>query len=149
MPVLYLTEDPAASLFETRVVVGTYLPWQPGVPNLLAKAQAVVPVTVGLSGVIDLCDPSQLELLHTTVQELTGDWLGYQYRPHSTPYPPPAPTQLLGAALFRMPRVEGILTYSAKAPDRRNLVVFPTKLRPGSSLAVVDPATGDVLLSLP
>jgi RES domain-containing protein len=149
IPILYLTEDPAVSLFETRVLAGTYLPWQPAAPNLLAKAQAVVPITVQLASVIDLCDPSQIGLLHTSVQELSGDWLGYQYRPYSTPYPPPAPTQLLGAALFRLPRVEGVLTYSAHAPTRRNLVVFPTKLRPGSSVAVVDPASGDVLLSLP
>lgn len=41
------------------------------------------------------------------------------------------------------------MTYSAKAPTRRNLVVFPTKLRPGSSVTVTDPATGRELLRLP
>jgi hypothetical protein len=39
--------------------------------------------------------------------------------------------------------IEGWLTYSAKVPTRRNLILFPDKLRKGQSfLRFSDPASG-------
>jgi hypothetical protein len=148
LPLLYVAEHPEAALLEVRVLLS---PGRAGgaVPNPVAGAVTLVPVRVQLAGVVDLCDEAQLRLLDTSIQELTGDWEGYSLRPHRGPHPPLVPTQRLGAALFRTPRVEGFLTYSARSPTRRNLVIFPTKLRPGSRVEVTDPSTGRVLSRLP
>lgn len=144
-PILYFTEDPHVALTEVRAIFLTGTPHLPVVPNPATGPRTVFAVHVELRGIVDLCDPTQLQLLDTSVQELTGDWQGYALR---TPLRP-APTQQLGAALFATPRVEGFLTYSARQPTRRSLAVFPTKLRPGSSIAVSDPATGQVQMRLP
>jgi RES domain-containing protein len=148
-PVLYLTEDPQTALYEVEAMLGSTLPGQAAVANPQAGAWVVVPVRVQLHSVADLCDETQLRLLDTSVQELTGDWRGYQFRPHNPTRPPVAPTQRLGTALARLRGLEGFLTYSARASVRRNLVLFPTKLRPRSRVELIDPATGQVSLRLP
>lgn len=144
-PVLYLTEDPQVALAEVRVIHLTGVPARPVIPNPAAGPRTVFPVHVRLTEVVDLCGPTELGRLDTSVQELTGDWVGYALRSPARP----APTQELGAALFATARVEAFLTYSARESTRRNLVVFPTKLRPGSAVEVVDPDSEEVLLSLP
>jgi hypothetical protein len=146
-PVVYLGEDQIVTLFEVAALLGSPLPGQPFVPNP-ANPWTIVNVAVQLSRVVDLCQGSQRRVVRTSVQELTGDWRGYALRNPAPVLTPPywtkIPTQKLGAALFRVPGVEGFVTYSAKIPTRKHLVVFPTKLRPGSSITFTDPASGRV-----
>jgi hypothetical protein len=88
----------------------------------------------------------QRRLIETTVQELTGDWQGYAFRETheelTAPYWTNIPTQRLGRALHQVRGLEGFLTYSAPVPIRRNLIVFPRKLRPGSLVRFENPVTG-------
>jgi hypothetical protein len=107
----------------------------------------IVNVDVSLQYIVDLTDVSQQRLVRTNAQELTGDWRAYSYRQPSSSVPRPvgvAPTQMLGQALFNSPSLEGFLVMSAKLPDHRNLIVFPQKLAPGSTLRFVNPLTNDI-----
>jgi hypothetical protein len=95
--------------------------------------------------VADLTDVAIHQQLATTAQELTGDWRGYLIRSAVMSVSQPtglAPTQSLGFALHVVPGLEGFRAISAKVPTRVNLVVFPDKLLPGSSVRFHDPATG-------
>jgi hypothetical protein len=91
---------------------------------------------------------TEQQLIDMTVQELTGDWRGYQFRLHAPSYIQhvglPAPTQRLGEALFRVrPHIEGFLTASAKVPTRSNVVVFLDNLyQTVVSSTSTTPATG-------
>ena len=146
-PVVYLGEDKIVTLFEVAAVLGSPLPGQAFVPNP-ANPWTIINVAVRLSRIVDLTQPSQRRLIGTSVQELTGDWRGYALRNFHPTLKPPywtnVPTQRLGAALFATAGVEGFLTYSAKVPTRRNLVIFPTKLRTGSVVRFTDPSNGRV-----
>lgn len=141
--VLYLTEDPVTSLFEVRAVYGSPLPDRTYVPNPTpGQGWTIVSVEVTLHAVADLTDATQTELLDTTVQELTGDWIGYIHRhPRPAPVPPyytPVPTQQVGSALYATGVYEGLISYSSMNPTRRNLIVFPANLQPGSVLEHAD-----------
>jgi hypothetical protein len=93
-------------------------------------------VQVTLSKLVDLSDLRSQALLDSTVQELTGDWVGYRQRSRATSVRVPvgtAPTQALGEAIHRDPRdIEGFLAVSAKVTTNVNLVVFPEHLDAGS-----------------
>ena len=145
--VLYLAEDPIVALFEVSALLGSPLPGQAFLANP-NQPWTVFPVNVRLSRVVDLTRVSQRRLLETTVQELTGDWRGYSLRNPNAPLSPPywtnIPTQRLGATLYAVKGLEGFLTYSAKVPTHRNLIVFPTKLRKRSFIDFTDPANGNV-----
>lgn len=136
--VLYLADHPQTCLLEVGALLSP--PGGPVVGNPAAGAWTVFPVQVRLNRVADLCDPTQLALLGTSVQELTGDWRGYARRAPAG-HAPMAPTQRPGTVPHRR-RVEGLLTYSARDTVRRNLVVFPTRMRPASRVELSDPATG-------
>ena len=93
--------------------------------------------------IVDLGDPTARGQAPTTVQELTGDWLGYYHRhTHTSPVHPPsvqggravAPSQELAARLHNAPDVQGFLTPSAKLPLTANLVLFFHRLQPGTIL---------------
>ncbi len=46
-------------------------------------------------------------------------------------------------AFIPFSELQGFLTISAKAPDRKNLVIFPDKLKaPSDKIEFTDPATG-------
>jgi hypothetical protein len=142
--VLYLAEDHQVALYEARAVYGQPFPKTGAVilPNP-QRAWLILNVRVTLQQVVDLTPVAAQTLLGTTVQELTGDWEGYQERqPHdSVPQPVGiAPTQALGQALFALPSLEGFHTISARLPSRMILVVFPQKLLPGSFLEFADGA---------
>lgn len=144
-PILYFGEDHQVTLFEVAALLGSPLPGQAYVPNP-ASPWTVINVTVNLSRIVDLSRRSQRALIATTTQELTGDWRGYALRtpapPVSAPWWTNVPTQRLGAALQARRSVEGFLNWSAKVPTRRNLIVFPDRLRTGSFIRFVDPASG-------
>lgn len=145
--VLYLAENHLVALFEVSALLGSPLPGQVFAPNP-NQPWAVVNVDVQLSKVANLCRESQRRLIETSVQELTGDWRGYSLRNPGAilkaPYYTNVPTQRLGAALYAVRRLEGFLTFSAKVPTARCLVVFPDKLRKGSFVRFTDPASGQV-----
>jgi RES domain-containing protein len=140
--VLYLAENPMLALFEVQALLGT--PMTPGgvVPNP-RRPWTILNVNVNLSGVLDLTNTSihAAGQIETSVQELTGDWRGYQLRTGLTSVSSPtgrAPTQELGAEIYNSGLFEGFLSVSAKLPDQKNLIVFPDRLKPGSSVTFTD-----------
>jgi hypothetical protein len=138
---LYLAENQIGAPFEVNALFGSF--HGQNVPNPLA-ATTVVPLRVRLGKVADLTRFTQRRFIGMSIEELTGDWRGYRLRRPSQPSTSPyteVPTQRLGDALFHLPVLEGFLTYSAKVPTLRNLVAFPQKLLPGSSVAYVNPLT--------
>jgi RES domain-containing protein len=146
-PVLYLSEDPVTPLFEVGALVGSPLPGGIALP-VPGAAWRVIHVTVSVSSVVDLTSPPTLGLLDTSVQELTGDWRGYALRTGPLAGPPywtDVPTQQLGHALAAARGIEGFVTYSARFPTRRNLVLFRNNLLPASSVSGTDPTTGAVI----
>jgi RES domain-containing protein len=149
--ILYFTEDHLVALFEVQALLGSSYPGATYVPNP-KSAWTVINVDVQLQKVADLTIVADRKVVQTTVQELTGDWRGYQLRkPHAVSKPPywsDVPTQRLGQALHGVPDLEGFLTYSAKVATKKNLIVFPKKLLPGSSLKFHDP-TSKATVSIP
>ena len=71
--------------------------------------------------------PPQLEIVETTVQEMTGDW-------HSYPsWGMNAPTQDLASAIYaRQDSPLGLTAPSARNPHKNNLVLFADRLPPRS-----------------
>ncbi len=140
--VIYLTDDPQVTLYETRAIVGSPLPGRANVPNPNPVAWTILPITVALQSIADLTRDSELQIIDTSVQELTGDWDGYDHRPQHQDAPPPyfthVPTQQLAVTLHQTGLFDGLLSYSAVDPRHRNLIVFPTALQKGSSLTCTD-----------
>ena len=141
--ILYFAEDHQTALFEFGAMVGgAHIPGRavpnPGVPALVLNVQ------ITLQQVCDLTQVDSAQVpLHTTAQELTGDWDGYQSRSPMTSVTAPigiAETQMLGEALFQT-GIEGFRSLSAKIPYARTLMVFPTNLRRGSSIVYTDSGT--------
>ena len=125
--ILYLASNQIVALYETGAVIGSAD--QP-VPNPVGPKISIVDASVRLQSVVDLTEHSNLRLLQTSLQELTGSW---------SVYPPGlAPTQKLGAALFATEIVEGFLTISSKMPRCKTLIVFPQKLRAKSEMTFED-----------
>ena len=147
-PLLYLAENPAVALLEVNAHFSP-----PGsslaVPNPHGS-WAVLNVSMQLKTVLDLTDAKVECLLQTNLQELTGDWQGYDLRSDPSASvkrnAQAAPTQELGLALYRIPGLLGFLTVSAKAPARKNLVIFPDKIKTSADGQVefTDPSTGIV-----
>jgi hypothetical protein len=133
--IVYLAKTPELALYEVGAMLGT--PFKPGssVPHLHLSI-AILSVQVQLQHVADLTDVPAAQIpLETTAQELTGDWIGYSTRGWNTTvkHPTgPAPTQLLGAALFQCGLYEAFRTPSAKIPHEEVLAIFPERLAPGS-----------------
>lgn len=146
-PVLYLAENQLVALFEVNALLGSPLPNQPYAPNP-GSPWSVVNVQVQLRSVADLTQSAERRIVDTTVQELTGDWRGYMLRNPSArlraPHFSNVPTQRLGGALHSVPRLEGFITYSARVPTDRCLVVFPNKLATPSFIRFIDPTTGAI-----
>ena len=143
--ILYFAEDHQVAMFEVQALLGSPLPGSAYLPNPSGH-WAVINVQIRLSRVIDLTRRSERRKIETTIQELTGDWRGYLLRDPAPnlrrPYWTNVPTQKLGHTLHRVRDVEAFLTYSSRVPTRQNLIVFPTKLRPGSFLDFQNPITG-------
>jgi len=144
--VLYLCENPFVAFMEvgatfgslTNVIPNPAVPW------------AILNVRVRLHAISDLA--ANVASLQTSAQELTGDWREYSGRKSggsmvgievSSP-----PTHQLGNALYSVPQLEGFLTFSAKVPTYRCLVVFPNKLHSTSLVEFFDPS-GNVVHKIP
>lgn len=146
---LYFSEDPLVAMFEVEALLGSlFTTWLP-VPG---RNWTTFSVSVSLQSIADLTQVTVQSSLGTSAQELTGDWLCYSLRsaltPVTQPAAAPAPTQELGTSLYAVGRVEGFVTVSAKVPTRRNLIVFPDKLLPGSTLECRDDK-GKLLYRIP
>ena len=145
-PILYFAQDQQLALFEVRALVGSAVPVGVYFPNPSAS-WVVIAVRVRLQHVVDLTQAKARRTIRMSVQELTGDWVGYRRRrpipPTKHPYTD-IPTQLLGAALVAMPNIEAFLTYSAIDSSRKSLVVFPDKLQTGSWVKFFNPVSGGI-----
>jgi hypothetical protein len=147
-PLLYLAESPDVALLEVNAVLSP-----PGsnltIPNP-HSSWAVLNVNVALKTILDLTDEKVEQILRTNFQELTGDWQGYDLRANPLVSvkrsADAAPTQKLGLTLYRIPGLLGFLTLSAKAPARKNLVIFPNKIKTPADgkIEFTDPSTGKV-----
>lgn len=130
-PLIYLTENHDTALKEVRAIFNP-----PGssvvVPNP-SGTWVILNVAVSLPSILDLTDEAHQRLLQTNLQELTGDWYGFYLRsfPGSSVKGagPPVPTQILGAALHRIPKLQGFVTVSSLDPTRKNLIIFPDKIK--------------------
>ncbi|WP_316204521.1 RES domain-containing protein [Bradyrhizobium sp. SZCCHNS3051] len=131
---LYLVDDPTCAQYEVGQQLGFPTPGN-HLPNR-TKSFAQLTIQVSLQRVADISDLSSQVLLGSNVQELTGDWKGYDHRtPHTSVAAPigMSETQHLGIALYRT-GIEGFMTTSAKIPWHKILVVFPGNLAKGSSI---------------
>ncbi len=127
----YFAATPAVALAEAGALYGS------PVSGFVAAPPPATSWTVfrysiqGSVSIVDFTDPAE-RAATTTIQELTGDWLGYRLRliaPAATvPAVLPgtnvtAPTQQL-AHRIRAIRAHGFMVPSAKAPTIPNLVLF-------------------------
>jgi RES domain len=136
---LYFADDPLPAQFEVGALLGDPRPGA-HVPHP-RKTFVTLNVHIILHDVVDLTDEASAQIpLETNVQELTGDWKGYQIRNRYTSVSGPtgiAPTQQLGRALFDT-GVEGFRAISARVPYHKTLVVFVDSLQKGSELTFSD-----------
>jgi hypothetical protein len=152
--VLYLAENLLVASYEVGALLGN--PYSPGGAFANPRSSWVfIPVQVHLQCVADLTLLPEQVNLATTVQELTGDWRGYDIRGMGSSVPVPvgiAPTQELGETFSRVPPGvsnphpfwEGFRAVSARVTDSKNLIVYPQNLLKGSWLEFTDPKTGTV-----
>jgi hypothetical protein len=146
--IIYLAEDHQVALLEVGAILGSPLSLPGQMPMLIPNPSSpwsILPIRVHLQIVADITRPSQLAMLRTTAQEITGDWKANYARHPSDSVSQPvgtAPTQELGQALSGMPDLEAFQTISAKMPTKRALAVFPQNLRKGSFIEFKDGRTG-------
>jgi hypothetical protein len=151
--VLYLAEDLLVAQFEVGALLGSPLAGHSFLPSPAAVGWSFLPMTVNLNRVLDLTSHVEITKLDTSLQELTGDWRGYGLRlPHHPAITSPlwtnVPTQQLGSGLAASGLFDGLVTYSAKVPTKRNLIIFRNQLTIPNSVEYTDPSTG-IISSLP
>lgn len=134
--ILYFSENHDVILREVEALVG--LSGGKVIANPELPALVAIPVQVYLSGIVDLTEPGQASLVEVSAQELTGDFREYSARrapPAGVPAPHSgkAPTQKLGEELFNR-GFTGLISFSAKMPAYKNLIVFPQRLVKGDSM---------------
>ena len=128
----YLAPDPAIALLEVGALYGTYATGFVAAPPVRRWTVFRYQITPPLD-VVNFTDPTARNHASTTVQELTGDWLGYHHRSMALrPLPPAvlngpdphAPTQRLANTIHAKTNAHGFLAPSAKIPVTANLVLF-------------------------
>jgi hypothetical protein len=96
---LSFADDPDVALREIEAIFQSLAGGSPSrITNPMART-LVLKVQVNLAEVFDLTDLTAQAQLGTNAQELTGDWLGYDMRTHTTRVKGPngvAPTQEFG-----------------------------------------------------
>jgi hypothetical protein len=132
--IFYLAQNHQLALFEVRALLGN-----PKTPiSDPARTWTTLNLNIVLKAVADLTDPREQRRIGTSGQELTGNWDHYEP-------PTKAPTQLLGAALFELPRLEGFLAPTAvPGISGKNLIVFPEKLALESRIEFCNPSSGRI-----
>jgi hypothetical protein len=78
--ILYLAEDATVALFEVQALLGSAHSGATFVPNPAGGAWTLIDVEVTLQSVVDLTKLTARRCIETSVQELTGDWRGYELR---------------------------------------------------------------------
>jgi len=121
--ILYLAENHQLALYEVGALLG---PTESPIADP-RTSWLTLSLQVRLNRVADLSDEKQRAIVGTTFQEFTGTW---RRSPREL-----APTQVLGEALYRLPRLEGFLAPSARG-EGKILVVFPDKIDPRRSSIV-------------
>src|SRR5262249_49497187 len=130
--VLYLAQNHQLALFEVRALVGK-LEAPISDPR---STWTTLNLHVVLHAVADLTNLREQKRIGTSAQELTGKWDDYKRSGG-------APTQLLGATLFRLPELEGFLGPTAvPGVSGDNLIVFPEKLASQSRIEFWNPISG-------
>ena len=129
--VLHLADTHQVALYEVRALYGSV---ESPVPEPKGS-WAILSIDVRLDHIIDLTLSTEQTIIRTTLQELTGVWAGYR--------PGEAPTHRLGRALHDIPNLEGFLCPSTQAKSR-NLLIFPEKLGPRSSISFFNEITNSV-----
>lgn len=122
---LYLADSQVTTLYETNAVldVGGQPIGQRQPPRVMLS------IDVELQNVVDLCDPAAHNTLNVTLAELLAPWRLAQKMGRRII------TQQIGEAA-RAIDIEGLWVPSARFAPGRNLVVFPDRLRAGSSIAI-------------
>jgi RES domain-containing protein len=127
MALVYLTSTAGAALEEALAHYRYY-----GIPVHQAMPRTIVSVEAKLNTVLDIRDPSVLGHLGVTEEQFTAlDW-----RAEVKAGREPLTHRLIRAA--QSGPWEGLIVPSAAVPGQHNLLVFPGKLGPGSSLNVVN-----------
>ena len=122
LQIMYFAPDGLLARFEARDVLGQW--FGDAIPSL-GNRHVVVEYRIELGPSDSIIDvrPAHLDIVETTVQEMTGDWQNYGLRGTL------APTQNLARAVFdRSDRPMGFLAPSARNPLRDNLVLFAERL---------------------
>jgi hypothetical protein len=125
---LYLGSDHQVVLFEVRRLLGSA---ESPIPDPKGSF-VIMSLELRLSHVVDLCDEHEQRLLGTNRQELTGNWANHNGI---------APTQKLGAALYDVEELEGVI-FPSSLTEGRNLLVFPDKLGSFSSIHFLNEIDG-------
>src|ERR687883_634413 len=125
---LYLASSPVTALQEVEALVET----ADGLRGVKGPPRILLSVEHRLQLVVDLTDARVQGALGTTPDELCAPW-----RPLNAAGQV-APTQLLGEVIRDDGRIDALRVPSARDPSTDNLVVFPDRLRAGSSLRVFD-----------
>ena len=125
--VLYLAEDPITALSEARILVDP-------LGSLLHRSDSRIflATVYRLEHVLDLADPTVLDTLDTSFQELTGDWTLDALHGRLPP------TQRLGQACFEHGSFEAIRYPSAQNRSFYNFAVYPERLREPSFVQIKD-----------
>ena len=134
--ILYFAEDHQTALFEFRAILGSSVPGcaisNPAVSVLVLNVQIM------LREVFDLTQVASAQVpLHTTAQELTGDWDGYQSR--STMTPVTAPTGVAELKLLDRPYFKRALKAFAHYPRKYPTPARWSCFRPTLDVAVLSP----------
>ena len=128
----YLAPNPAIALLEVGALYGAYATGFVAAPPARRWTVFRYKITRHID-VVDFTDPADRTNAPTTVQELTGDWLGYHHQSMGLPASPPAvlngrdrraPTQRLADTIYTTTNAHGFLAPSAKIPLTANLVLF-------------------------
>ena len=135
----YLAASPFIALIEAAALHGAYATGFVAAPQPRSWTVYHYEIVGPPLDIVDFADPIGRSQVSTTVQELTGDWLGYHHRHQHMPATPPpvhgsppaSPTQELARRVYRLPDVRGFLAPSAKVPLTANLVLFFHRLPPG------------------
>ena len=144
----YLAVSPVTALVEAAAFHGAYATGFAAPPQprswTVYHYEIVAPLDI-----VNFADPAIRGQAPTTVQELTGDWLGYHHRSQAPAHQAVvqgtgtiAPSQELAKRVHSSSCAHGFLTPSAKAPLNANLVLFfdllpPAAIRHVSTATVV------------
>jgi RES domain-containing protein len=120
---LYIADTQETALYETEAIFKT----AGIVVGVRQPPRVMLSLDCDLHHVVELREPSVLKSLDLTIDDLKQPWKLAQAENR------PVLTQRIGSAA-RAADVEGLLVPSARVDTGTNLVIFPDRLRKGSSV---------------